>query len=63
MSAKLASVKDVLYNPALPTLRKMDRDDAMSKLPSEHSRTTTNCTKGKAKALAFIGVWTCFANS
>jgi hypothetical protein len=45
-SAKLPSVKEVLYHPALPTLRKMDRDEVLQKLPTEHSRTTTDCTKG-----------------
>lgn len=46
MSAKLAGVKDVLYHPGLPTLRQMDRDDVMMKLPTEHSRTTTAFPRG-----------------
>ncbi|XP_065828391.1 sperm microtubule inner protein 8-like isoform X2 [Oscarella lobularis] len=41
---QLSAVKQTLYNPHLPTLRRMDRDDAMEKLPSEHSRTTTLCS-------------------
>ena len=40
---KLASVKEGLYHPGLPTLRRMDRDTTMHRLPDEHSRTTTSC--------------------
>ncbi len=46
-SAKLAGMKYALYNPRLPTLRRMDRDDAMSRLPTEHSRTTTHLQQGE----------------
>lgn len=46
-SAKLAGMKQGLYHPRLPTLRRMDRDDAMNKLPTEHSRTTTTLTRGR----------------
>ena len=42
----LASVKDGLYHPMLPTFRRMDMDTAMHKLPEEHSRTTTPLTRG-----------------
>lgn len=38
---RLASMKNRIYNPALPTLRKIDRDDIMCKLSDEHSRHTT----------------------
>ena len=42
----LASVKEGLYHPMLPTFRRMDMDTAGHKLPEEHSRTTTPLTKG-----------------
>ncbi|CAF0750812.1 unnamed protein product [Brachionus calyciflorus] len=38
---RLASTKRGIYNPALPTLRKIDRDDVLCKLSDEHSRHTT----------------------
>ncbi|CAM5150296.1 unnamed protein product [Eretmochelys imbricata] len=41
----LAGVKDRLFHPDLPTLRRMDMDSAGNKLPDEHSRTITACTK------------------
>lgn len=37
---RLASVKTDLYNPQLPTYRKIDRDDVMGKLADEHCRHT-----------------------
>ena len=43
---RLTAVKDVLYNPCLPTLRRMDMDEAMRKLTQDHSRHTTPCSKG-----------------
>ena len=45
-SVKLASVKHELYHPRLPTLRRMDMDNTTHKLPTEHSRTTTACSRG-----------------
>uniref|UniRef100_A0A8C8RUV0 Testis, prostate and placenta expressed n=1 Tax=Pelusios castaneus TaxID=367368 RepID=A0A8C8RUV0_9SAUR len=42
----LAGVKHRLFHPDLPTLRRMDMDSAGCRLPDEHSRTTTTCTKG-----------------
>ena len=45
-SAKLSGVKFELYNPRLPTLRRMDMDSVSHKLSSEHSRTTTPCSRG-----------------
>lgn len=45
-SNMLASVKEGLYHPMLPTFRRMDMDTAGHKLPEEHSRTTTPLTKG-----------------
>ena len=47
-SVKLAGVKHELYHPLLPTLRKMDMDDVAKRLPDEHSRTSTPCTRGIA---------------
>lgn len=43
----LAAVKNSIYHPFLPTLRKMDMDTVASKLTNEHCRTTTLCSKGK----------------
>ena len=45
--SRLASVKTRIYNPALPTLRKMDRDDVLGKLADEHSRHTTFLNEGE----------------
>jgi hypothetical protein len=45
-SAKLSGMKFELYNPRLPTLRRMDMDSVSHKLSSEHSRTTTPCSRG-----------------
>lgn len=45
----LASVKDGLYHPNLPTFRRMDIDNAANKLPEEHSRNTTTLLNGKKK--------------
>lgn len=39
----LSAVKEDLYHPRLPTLRRMDMDDVGHKLPEAHSRTTTSC--------------------
>ena len=40
-SAKLAGLKFGLHDVVtLPTLREMDRDDVMQRLPHEHSRTS-----------------------
>lgn len=38
---RLTDIKRGIYNPALPTLRKIDRDDVLCKLSDEHSRHTT----------------------
>lgn len=43
----LASVKDGLYHPMLPTFRRMDMDTAAHKLPEDHSRTTTPLNRSK----------------
>jgi hypothetical protein len=45
-SAMLASAKEGLYHPRLPTFRRMDMDTVSQKLPYEHCRTTTHLTRG-----------------
>ena len=49
--AKLAGLKQGLYHPRLPTLRKMDMDTITHKLPTEHARTTTTCPSGSQPRL------------
>lgn len=51
-SHMLASVKEGLYHPMLPTFRRMDMDTAVHKLPEEHSRTTTPLTRGTDTEIA-----------
>ena len=56
---KLVSVKEGIYHPTLPSLRKMDMDSVKSVLPDEHSRLewvnsvnshwTTECTLFKKR--------------
>uniref|UniRef100_A0A8D0GIC7 Sperm microtubule inner protein 8 n=1 Tax=Sphenodon punctatus TaxID=8508 RepID=A0A8D0GIC7_SPHPU len=50
----LAGVKDRLYHPFLPTLRRMDMDTAANRLSDQHSRTATACTKGCTQALTLV---------
>lgn len=38
---RLAGIKKGLYNPVLPTLRKISRDNVLCKLSDEHSRHLT----------------------
>lgn len=45
---QLASVKQQLYHPALPTLRRMDMDSVKACLSDEHCQSTTYCRKGRA---------------
>ncbi|XP_031571151.1 testis, prostate and placenta-expressed protein-like isoform X2 [Actinia tenebrosa] len=47
---KLASVKEGLYHPMLPSFRRMDMDTAAHKLPDEHSRTTTPLIRNDFKS-------------
>ncbi|KAM8799439.1 sperm microtubule inner protein 8 [Eudromia elegans] len=42
---RLAAVKEDLYHPHLPSLRRMDMDTAACKLPECHARTSTRCTR------------------
>nr|XP_006013001.1 PREDICTED: testis, prostate and placenta-expressed protein [Latimeria chalumnae]XP_014354366.1 PREDICTED: testis, prostate and placenta-expressed protein [Latimeria chalumnae]XP_014354367.1 PREDICTED: testis, prostate and placenta-expressed protein [Latimeria chalumnae] len=39
----LVAVKDSLYHPELPTLRRMEMDNMVTRLPDEHCRSTTYC--------------------
>ncbi|XP_062033323.1 sperm microtubule inner protein 8 isoform X1 [Lepus europaeus] len=41
----LAGVKQQLYHPALPTLRRMDMDTVRACLPDEHCQSSTYCRK------------------
>eukprot|EP00118_Oscarella_pearsei_P001030 m.6396 g.6396 ORF g.6396 m.6396 type:complete len:183 (+) comp15785_c0_seq1:64-612(+) len=51
---QLPSVKHTLYNPRLPSLRRMDMDDSSAKLPNEHNRTTTLCSLDDFRACRTI---------
>nr|XP_008528795.1 PREDICTED: testis, prostate and placenta-expressed protein isoform X3 [Equus przewalskii] len=42
---QLAGVKQQLYHPALPSLRRMDMDSVTACLPDEHCQSTTYCGK------------------
>ncbi|XP_068943693.1 sperm microtubule inner protein 8 [Petaurus breviceps papuanus] len=42
----LPGVKQQLYHPYLPTLRRMDMDTVIAKLPDEHCQSSTFCSKG-----------------
>lgn len=46
-TVQLAAVKEGIFHPRLPTLRRYDMDTVAQKLPSEHSRTTTSLKPGK----------------
>ena len=44
---RLTAVKqEGLYNPCLPTLRRMDMDEVLGKLVDDHSRHSTPCSRG-----------------
>lgn len=45
---QLAGVKQQLYHPALPSLRRMDMDSVRACLSDEHCQSTTYCRKGPA---------------
>lgn len=51
---RLASVKTTIYNPALPTFRRIDRDDAMCKLTDTHSRHNSSLPLSKLPRIEFI---------
>ncbi|KAG8143832.1 hypothetical protein E2320_000982 [Naja naja] len=42
----LAGVKEHIYHPCLPTLRRMDMDTMVNRLTDQHCRTSTTCSKG-----------------
>ena len=42
---KLAGVKTGIYNPLLPSLKKIERDSVLCKLADEHCRSTTQFEK------------------
>ena len=48
---QLAGVKDNLYHPHLPSLRRMDMDSVLCKLPNEHSRLSSPCSARHFKTL------------
>ncbi|XP_036604083.1 testis, prostate and placenta-expressed protein isoform X2 [Trichosurus vulpecula] len=41
----LPGVKQQLYHPYLPTLRRMDMDTVIAKLPDEHCQSSSYCSK------------------
>ena len=45
---QLAGVKQQLYHPALPSLRRMDMDSVKACLSDEHCQSTTYCRTGRA---------------
>ena len=61
---KLAGVKECLYHPRLPTFRRIDMDTIAHKLPHEHCRTTTPCSKGNKNNFRYrFGAKFCFSSS
>lgn len=57
---RLTAVKEMLYNPRLPTLRRMDMDEVLGKLTDDHSRHSTPCSKGDLLCLVGIERESCF---
>lgn len=53
-TVKLAGVKHELYNPALPSLRRMEMDDVGQRLAHEHSRATSALTR--SERISFVAV-------
>jgi len=47
----VSTVKEGLFRPNLPRFRRFDIDDSVAKLPDEHSRTTTTCTRGQSSVV------------
>lgn len=52
----LAGVKQQLYHPALPSLRRMDMDSVKACLSDEHCRCSTYCRRGRATRL-LLATW------
>jgi len=48
---KVSTVKEGMFRPNLPKFRRFDIDDSVGRLPDEHSRTMTTCTRGQMKLL------------
>lgn len=46
---KLASVKKQIYNPKVPTIRRIERDEVLCRLPDEHCRHTSSFTEEQFK--------------
>uniref|UniRef100_A0A8C5RTZ1 Sperm microtubule inner protein 8 n=1 Tax=Laticauda laticaudata TaxID=8630 RepID=A0A8C5RTZ1_LATLA len=49
----LAGVKEHLYHPCLPTLRRMDMDTVVNRLTDQHCRTSTPCSKEDFRRATF----------
>ena len=43
---RLTSVKKQLFNPRLPSIRRIERDEVLCRLADEHSRHTSTITEG-----------------
>lgn len=52
----LAGVKQQLYHPALPSLRRMDMDTVKGCLSDEHCQSSTYYSKGQAVSLPAVRV-------
>jgi hypothetical protein len=50
---RLAGIKKGLYNPVLPTLRQISRDDVLCKLSDEHARHLTCLNKDEFNSPSF----------
>jgi hypothetical protein len=42
----LATVKEGMFHPSLPTFRRIDMDTTLGRLADEHCRTITRCSRG-----------------
>lgn len=59
---QLSDVKRSIYHPSEPTLRQIDRDDVLHKLPDEHCRHTTHCGPGILVLVLIVSNRLIFAN-
>lgn len=50
----LAAVKEGMMHPNPPTIRRLDRDRVLCKLPIEHARNSTSRSAGKMHLFAFF---------
>jgi hypothetical protein len=53
---RLTGVKHSIYNPRLPTLRSIDRNDTLCKLTDEHVRHTTHLPSGTIKKSFYMSL-------